>query len=394
MGGSAGTVSLPTYLATMHTWMQDADRTTTNTVTGHNYSAVAGPGSMNVYDDMFAARNGPYQGHDAYDPDEALADMLTEVEEFETAIGTLDPETDYAGFVDRVAADIDLIVQEEEITGMSLDTIEIAAPGTVATITVDRISLPTIAVGELVSAFENRQSSTHGRSVGRFAAGMSDINAVMASAFVIGMGSLESEKQYQIEDFDAKTSISAAEKEFDGELQGELAYQRNLLERDMQDRTVQAEYDLQDQKLEYDADKVELMTTAELRKELPRLRVQSYLQGVNQMAAMLAQKMSLQGHETGQQLQYGQMKIVSESDETNRNLEIDHLDFTWDLSLYEYMERWMSAPTGAAVPSAGKASPLASGLAGAMTGAQAGGAIGGPVGAGIGGVIGGIGGLL
>ena len=391
MGGSAGTISLPSYLAIQHTWTMDANRAEDNSPTGHNHSGI---NQMNVYDDMWAARNGPYQGHDAYDPDEALEDMLAEVVEFETAIGTLDPETDYAGFVDRVAADINLIVQEEEITGMSLDTIEVAAPGTVATITVDRISLPIIAVGELVSAFENRQSSTHGRSVGRFAAGMSDINAVMASSFVIGMGSLESEKQYQIEEFDAKASISAAEKEFDGELQGELAFQRANLEKDMQDRTVQAAYDTQDQQLEYDADKVELMTTAELKKELPRLRVQSYLQGVNQMAAMLAQKMSLQGQETGQQLQYGQMKIVSETDETNRNLEIDHLDFTWDLSLYEYMERWMAAPTGAVVSSAGKASKASSGLAGAMAGAQAGAAVGGPIGAGIGGVLGGIGGLL
>ncbi len=392
MGGSAGTVSLPTYLAIPHAAMAHDNRhdgTGISTKNTFEHSAT-----MSVYDDMWAGRGGPYAGHDAYDPDAALEDMLTEVQEFETAIGTLDPETDYKGFVDRVSATVEDIVREESITGISLDTITVATPGTVATITVDRISLPTIAVGELVSAFENRQSSTHGRSVGRFAAGMSDINAVMASAFVVGMGSLESEKQYQIEEFDAKASISAAEKEFDGELQGELAYQRNLLERDMQDRTVQAGYDMQDQQLEYEADKVELMTTAELKKELPRLRVHSYLQGVNQMAAMLAQKMSLQGQETGQQLQYGQMKIVSESDETNRNLEIDHLDFTWDLSLYEYMERWMSAPSGAMVPQAGKANKASSALSGAMTGAQVGTAIMPGIGTGIGAVVGGIGGLL
>ncbi len=392
MGGSAGTVSLPTYMSIPHAAIYHDNRHDGTGISGNNTFEFSE--TMNLYNDTFAARNGPYQGHDAYDPDEALEDMLAEVQEFETAIGTLDPETDYAGFVDRVAADIDLIVREEEITGMSLDTIEIAAPGTVATITVDRISLPTIDVGSLVNAFENRQNQSHGRSVGRSAAGFSDINAVMGSAFVIGIGAQESEKQYQIEEFDAKASISAAEKEFDGELQGELAFQRANLEKDMQDRTVQASYDTQDQQLEYDADKVELMTTAELKKELPRLRVQSYLQGVNQMAAMLAQKMSLQGHETGQQLQYGQMKIVSETDETNRNLEIDHLDFTWDLSLYEFMERWMAAPTGASVPQSGKASKASSGLAGAMTGAQVGGEIGGPIGAGIGGVLGGIGGLL
>ena len=392
MGGSAGTVSLPTYLANMHTWMQDADRSTVNTATGHNYSATAGVGSMTVYDDMWAARGGPYDG-DAYDPTAALDDMLTEIQEFETAIAALSAPTDFQTYLDKVKANLGDLIVEEDLPAIE-GIVTVAAPGTVGTVTINRIDLPTIPIGEMVTEFENRQQSSHARSVARFAAGMSDINAIMSSSFVIGVGLLESEKQYQIEDYDAKVRLTQAEKEFDGELQGELAYLRAVVEKDMQPRQLQSAYDLQDQQLELDADKVEFLTGAELKKMLPQLRVQSYLQGINSMVAMLSMKTQAQDSEASKQMEYGRFKIVSETDETNRNLEIDHLDYTWNLSLYEYMERWMAAPTGAAVPQAGKPSALASGLAGAMTGAKVGGAIGGPVGAGIGGVIGGIGGLF
>ncbi|MFA5379045.1 MAG: hypothetical protein WC455_25040 [Dehalococcoidia bacterium] len=392
-GGAAGTVSLPTYMAVYHAWMMDADRSTTNTATGHNWSATAGVGSMNVYDDTYAARSGPYDGADAYDPTDALDDMLTEVQEFETAITALSPTTDFQTYFDKVKANLGDLVYDEDLPVIE-GLITPAAPGTVASITVNQISLPTINVAEMVTAFENRQALSHARSVAAYAAGASDLNAVMGSAFVIGVGIKETEKQYNIDEFDAKVSLSAEEKEFDGELQAELAYQRALLERDMQAREVQARYDLQDQQVELEADKIEFMAGAEIKRLLPQLRVQAYTQGINMMAAMLGSKMGLMDSETSKQLQYGQSRIIAETDETNRNLEIDHLDFTWNLSLYDYSARWMGAASGSAVPVSGKPSSIQSALGGAMSGAAMGGSVGGPVGAGIGAIAGGIGGLL
>jgi hypothetical protein len=348
---------------------------------------------MNVYDDTYAARSGPYDGADAYDPTDALDDMLTEVQEFETAITALSPTTDFQTYFDKVKANLGDLVYDEDLPVIE-GLITPAAPGTVASITVNQISLPTINVAEMVTAFENRQALSHARSVAAYAAGASDLNAVMGSAFVIGVGIKETEKQYNIDEFDAKVSLSAEEKEFDGELQAELAYQRALLERDMQAREVQARYDLQDQQVELEADKIEFMAGAEIKRLLPQLRVQAYTQGINMMAAMLGSKMGLMDSETSKQLQYGQSRIIAETDETNRNLEIDHLDFTWNLSLYDYSARWMGAASGSAVPVSGKPSSIQSALGGAMSGAAMGGSVGGPVGAGIGAIAGGIGGLL
>lgn len=459
-GGAAGTVSLPTYMAVYHAWMMDADRSTTNKATGHNWSATAGVGSMNVYDDTYAARGGPYDEADAYDPTDALKDMLTEVQEFETAISALSPETDFQTYMDRVKLNLAEMVAEEELAGMSLDTIPVAAqssvsaitvtakptvsaitvpdPGTVAAITVSQINVPTFSVDALVSAFEVRHRKVVDRGTASLMAGLSDINAVVSSSFVFGVASRENDFAWQVAEFDAKVTVSAAEKEFDGELQGELAYLRALLERDMQEREVQARLDLQDQQLEtqtdieelrgtvqyelqnqqvnaqtdmaeleattrkdmqtqmltLEADKVEFVSTADMRRLLPQLRVQAYTQGINMMAAMLGSKMGLMDSETSKQLQYGQSRIIAETDETNRNLEIDHLDFTWNLSLYDYSARWMGAASGSAVPVSGKPSSVQSALGGAMTGAQMGGKMGGPIGAGIGAIAGGIGGLL
>ena len=426
-GGAAGTVSLPTYMAVYHAWMMDADRSTTNTATGHNWSATAGVGSMNVYDDTYAARSGPYDGADAYDPTDALDDMLTEVQEFETAIAALSPESDFQTYMDRVKLNLAEMVVEEDLAGMSLDTIPVSAqasvsaitvatPGTVASISVSLANVPTFSVDALVSAFEVRHRKVVDRGTASMMAGLSDINAVVSSSFVFGVANRENDFAWQVAEFDAKVTVSAAEKAFDGELQAELAYQRALLERDMQAREVQARYDMQDQQLEaqvdmaeleattrkdmqtqmlsLEADKVEFAGVADMRRLLPQLRVQAYTQGINMMAAMLGSKMGLMDSETSKQLQYGQSRIIAETDETNRNLEIDHLDFTWNLSLYDYSARWMGAASGSAVPVSGKPSSIQSALGGAMSGAAMGGSVGGPIGAGIGAIAGGIGGLL
>ena len=63
-------------------------------------------------------------------------------------------------------------------------------------------------VSEMVTAFRNEALKTHLRSVGRFAAGMSDINAVNSSAFIWGMAAMESDHENVVAKFQAEVRLN------------------------------------------------------------------------------------------------------------------------------------------------------------------------------------------
>ena len=456
-GGAAGTISAPAYMTIPHAWLLDADRTSSNAATGHNHSntPVLGSGSMNVYDDMWLSRGGPYAGNDAYDPEAALEDLDAEVEAFDTFVTAMSPATDWASHVDSVVVQLERIIAEPETPELdfSVDvgtigtlaslTIEplyldddfdeltadaLTAIDTPADITVSDVSLPGVEVAALLNAFENRQAATHARSVARFASGMNDINAVMSSAFVIGVGLAETERSYEILDYDAKVTLSAAEQELQAELQAALDQRRLLVEGQMRQRDLisaqgtvefQASGELrrlifegQSRKRDLEADvnkdafqgeierrrlifegdskkrdieaqfdqaefdlKGKLVAqgqtvSAELLREYIGLRVQSYTSGINGIAALLGMKLSGMGEDTKHDLAFSAMKIDAEERESDRNLEIDHLDYTWNLNLFLYFANFMGSIAGSqhVIPNKPSIAAKVLGAAGAVAG--------------------------
>lgn len=97
---------------------------------------------------------------------------------------------------------------------------------------------------------------------------------------------------------------------------------------------------------------------------------------------------------------YHALKLSAEKEEEQRNVELDYLDATWDLSLFQIGGSLLSSGVGGAGYVPNRPSKGASAASGAFSGAAAGGQIGasvpggGPATAGIGAVIGGIGGYL
>ena len=141
-GGAAGTISAPAYMTIPHAWLLDADRTSSNAATGHNHSntPVLGSGSMNVYDDMWLSRGGPYAGNDAYDPEAALEDLDAEVEAFDTFVTAMSPATDWASHVDSVVVQLERIIAEPETPELDF-SVDVGTIGTLASLTIEPLYL-------------------------------------------------------------------------------------------------------------------------------------------------------------------------------------------------------------------------------------------------------------
>ncbi len=63
------------------------------------------------------------------------------------------------------------------------------------------------AIGNAVSEYAARQRQQHNLSVARFESGMADINAVQGSSFILGRELLEEEFQRQVADFNAQATM-------------------------------------------------------------------------------------------------------------------------------------------------------------------------------------------
>lgn len=125
------------------------------------------------------------------------------------------------------------------------------------------------------------------------------------------------------------------------------------------------------------------MATAKLAKEatgLHNLAAQGVLDGQFKLASM--------------KMDHGKMSIIAKVEQSEKDLEIDIHDATWDLDLYKYGEDMMrSIGGGGAVSGISKPSKTQSALGGAMASASAG-SVAGPYGAVIGAVVGGVAGYM
>jgi len=165
-----------------------------------------------------------------------------------------------------------------------------------------------------------------------FRRGMQDVNAVMSSAFVIGEAFILADRTRQI----AK---------------------------------LQSDLEIQNSKLNVEADKIKLQAIKE-EMEFNKLIVQFGIQ-INSSA------------------------IAAGVEEERIGMEYDVKDARWDLSTYKEAGNMLAAISGAAIQTEGDGpTPVQSALGGALSGAAVGMMAGGPVGAGIGGAIGLVGGLL
>jgi len=101
-----------------------------------------------------------YDGEVVYDPDSDLTDAASGYTTYASLITALDPDADWEDYVDRAAAQYDVIADDDYIDAA-------------------------------VDAFEDNSVDALNRSINRFVGGMVDANAQAGSAFVMGLAQLE-----------------------------------------------------------------------------------------------------------------------------------------------------------------------------------------------------------
>jgi len=216
-------------------------------------------------------------------------------------------------------------------------TTDYASFVTQAITSIDASYVTEAQITTLVTTYETEVRARRLAELSVHTAGMADINAVVGSQFVIGMAMIESNITQEINRFERELRIRLREG------RGSLI-----------DSAVKVMNQMNLTKVNFGT------SAAQLQAEISRV------------------------------------SLTALKEQTDRNLEIDVLDATWELSVFQYGSNLLGVLGGNTMPNVSQPSALQSSLGGAISGAAAGAVItgGNPIGVGIGALAGGISGFL
>jgi len=339
-GGPSGLVDFPTYMKIFHEdWLGDPGVVT-------NISSVMASLINNP---------SPYVGESAYDPDIDLDASQARHDSYDTLVTALAHSADWQAMVDSAVtkASNATVYPKTNLIDNDMATDAIS----------DIITAATSAAGQsqftaLTTAFEVRAVKRQQRSIAKFTAGMADANAVMNSAFMIGLAITEADVRDEVNEFDAKI-----------------------------------DYDVVSSLVKIGVDKVFSAGVMHLDA-----RYRMTLEGIAQMANLQTHNISASKDATTLQAELSRIKIVAKGEEHERNIELDVADALWDISVFQHGANFLASINGAPMVPKGisrQQSAIGGALSGAGVGLAAGstfGPVGAGVGAGVGALVGAIGG--
>jgi len=294
-----------------------------------------------------AVGNNPYTTVSAYDPDTDIAAWETELGELQTYLDALAPETDVETFLDAAAAKaggvVDLLDVDAAVTTI-LNNAEarVGAAVNAALNTAANADLDTVVDAALAN-FRARHLIEHETSLTRFEAGMSDINAVNGSAFVMGLAVMESNYDDRLAQYDAEFTLPLCREAFQAFMGAFLDQARMHLAAEVQAHT--------------EAERLEIAYIDDAtRMMLEAMRFEGSMHNANVRNSMDSNR----------------MKIIAKREEDEANLEYDVEDVMWDAEVFQRGANVLSAASGAVVSAPAKPSRIQSGLGGALAGAAVG----------------------
>ncbi len=305
-GGPSGSVNFPDYMEEIHvSWL-----------TGGTVDDPALNIASTVEDAMNVALSpggNPYGGAVAFQAQLELIKMEDEHASYEAFVDDFVP-AHRTSILSPVHADfwekyVDIV---EEVYG---DTV-----------------IPEVEIVASGIAFRNRQDINRRLNIARYAGGMSDINGVHASTFILGLMNLETEFAKTVSDFEAN-----------------------------------------------------------LRYQVKDTKSKLIVTGVSQMMEMLKMKLSAASDLVSLQNEIVRGIITSNREEKIRALEIEVKESLWDLTTFQFGANLLASINGGVNPVLNQPNQLQSTLGGTARGAAAGaqfGSEGAIVGGGIGALIG------
>lgn len=344
--GAAGKVDFPSHMKLFHaSWLGDP--------TGAGYTNISTV--MNA----LITGNTPYDGESAFDPDTYFSDVNTDRATWGNRVGatSLNNATVWENAVDTAAGKAH---STSVVPKTNIFDVDMTADAVSDTIAAFEGVGDNAAVQALITEFENRNTKRQQRAIARFTAGMADVNAVMSSAFTIGLAILEADATDQVNEFEAKVSQE--------------------LFSDLVKAGVQAQLGA-------------ALSRVEIRHTLLSQGTQLVNQGKYQAISMFADY--VRGF-----AEISRVRTVAKVEQTERDIELDTAEALWDISVFQHGGNFLSSISGAPMVPKGLTktqSAIGGALSGASVGAAAGSVIpglGNIVGAGVGALIGGIGGAL
>jgi len=320
----------------------------------------------------------PYDGESAYDPTIVLNAIEAKYLNMDREIFAMAPEGDWKLFLDEAEENKSTIFPEDDIsddihtaatgivakclstantTAASLvseattDTDEefnlaIAAAGNAAamaclnTVASSLSAMQTQLVQDEVDAYGESSMDTFNQGVNRFAGQMADVNAIMGSAFVIGISVLEAQRASDIRKFEADLKIRLYET---GMRVYSQLYNSLLTLRSETFRFLTA----QQFALLQATFQGHLQTHIQSRMQTYEHKAAFLNNAVANMTNSLLGKVKLDYASTSLKEQIGRLKIAAEGTQSDKDLQIAVRDSSWDLDVHR---------TGA-ILSSGGASP-------------------------------------
>ena len=202
-GGAAGSVDYALWIKNRWIMMMDSG-------TGDSANVTLNYNVFSLINEYANPANNPYSSAAAHNPNAAqtyttdshLERIARKYTSVESEVDAIDPETKYSSYVDTAVSkagtafpkDIDYINNlSSQIAGALQAAVD---------------AIDSAPITDEVNAFENRIKAKHMRSVARFAAEMSMINAVNSSSFTIGMALLEREYSDEVVQYRTKLNMA------------------------------------------------------------------------------------------------------------------------------------------------------------------------------------------
>jgi len=310
------------------------------------------------------AGGNPFDGVSSYDPEEDLTVMQTELDDFITSVGNLDPDGDVVGWLGQAdssaAGDLDTLDVDSAISSIisqaRLNASQVVADAIAAAGTVSYEQV----IERARTGFEIRAKRDHLAGVAQFTGPMADATAVNTSAFIIGMAQLQ-------RGYDDRLAIWESEFVVPLNREGVSAFIEAF-------RSVAQAH---------------LATKAQVHLQEEQLKNQYILEATRLMTDQNRMRVASEGQLVEYQRQVSSANIVAYNDQYQQDLDIDVKGQNWDLELFQQGANVMSAISGSVVPTAAKPSRASSTMSGALGGAATGALIGSKVGGGWGALIGG-----
>lgn len=299
-GGSSGEVAHPSYIERTYNILM---------VGGTTDPAAADYTGVNMLDAIATATNldpNPYTNATSYAPDSMMAINQDALDNY---------------YDEMISSDVSIATSKfGDINTSSISKADALYTGD--------------AIDDLVQAYAIKSEYDYNKDVNAFTGGMSEMNAVNSSAFILGFAQIKSKRLQDINEFRSK-----------------------------------------------------MVADNEAKRA-------GYIAKANSdMIGILSQYMGQRIEAIKWQVEINRLGTIAKKEQYSADLEIDRADALWDISAIKEGFSALSTPGGGQVLQ-DKPTKEQSAMSGALAGAAVGAMVGGPAGALIGGAIGGIGGFL